>query len=56
MSIAPAFVFSSLMLLNTLEEEQVQGCDKIPPTMYKRTHRIPHSFMEYKREIESATT
>lgn len=53
MKIAPHFVLSSLMLLESLEQQQINSCYKTSPTMYKRTHEIPNDFMQYKMELEN---
>ena len=53
MNIAPSFVLSSLMLLQSLKQQQVNLCPKASPTMYRRTHDIPNNFMKYKMELEN---
>lgn len=54
--VAPSFVCTALGLLRSLSREEMEGCFREKPTMYKRTHQLPSSFAEYKERLESATS
>lgn len=54
--VAPSFIRGALDLLRSLSREEIEGCFKEKPTMYKRTHSLSSSFVEYKEKLESATS
>lgn len=47
LTVGPTFVLSSLLLLETFSEEQVEACHKETPTMYKRGEfEIPKELLQ----------
>jgi len=53
LQVAPQFVSSALALLEKLSPEEVESCQQLIPTMYKRAHKMPPCLAAYKEIMEN---
>ena len=54
LEVAPLFVRNALSLLKSLSLDEIENCSKAEPRMFKRTHKMPTDFLNYKRYLENA--